>query len=1082
MLILKVLTTFIIIASSIQLLADDTTATAATTFYLHPKMTVESIDTLVARLSTDSTSAFAKPAGMITSDEDHGNVNISGYKSFGVSIGQLGEVNLEQGLEALIEGEIRPGTTLRAQLSDQGSSLDGSTREISDFDMMFIELIDKNFTVTAGDLLMSWPEGGILSGQKKIVGLSAAVRPKGISVNMFGSFSGGNHTVQNIRGQEGVQGPYYLTGKGEAGIITPIDGTVRVRRNGRELEEGINEDFTVDYDIGAITFNPRVLISQDDFIRVEYEYKSFDYRRTFAGGGMSYQVRDSVFTIRGILWSESDDKNHPIEMQLSDREREILRNSGNRPAYATSTARPVHPLDVARMSVFHPLYKKVFDDNAQDTILVYTPYDPLRPEDIRGFYTAHFTPIQTGAVGADYIIDNTVQRGQFVYKYVGAGQGDHTLLAPITAPMRESAGEIGLRLKLPHVRASLDMVGKETDRNLFSNIDGTDLSSAIRFKLNAGERRLDQRTIWADVDYRFRSRGFTNEVFTADERREGWGADDIADGSDGHQFQSWESTVGGTFVRGAALSIGAGQAFIDSLAETEKITADAQLRFAGEKYGLDFGASIFRHHLSNIDISHRRYGKFTARPIKSIEYFVDYRDEWRIDTTGIGGGHLSGTVEAAYIPANLRQNFNFTQYRRGENFPGSIDTGFAFTWNQSVAFSPARMWQLTGDSRWRYVKIYNQSAASTFLLSTVSEIEQTGSGFASRQEYRINQELASRFEQKMFYIGKGLGTHAFDSTAGEFRPAINGDHIVQEIAIYDNTSSATVRKTTLSGDWYFRPTKTISGILNDITWSGILSLEEHVDSRHGSVVSYIPGMLSFWPSDNNNADESSSPLSPHPNFSDLSYRQNIEHRASGSPWKSQLYFLPGLRIIRGYKEPMFQAGLLVERKKNRLTLSASPKYLTVSREDLPNANTQSSHRHNFDLTDIGIEFIQSIDLGNTFEFYIRERAGRIYDNDPNRILSVPIDSSFYLQIRPGIIHRPARGGLTELSYTFSYVPWPGDLDFRMAGGQQRGTSHIIAFLSDINAGKYFNFSGMYRGELTYARMTHVLSLQAKLFL
>jgi len=1068
-------------AFAAALWADDTIPAV---FSLHEKQSAASIDALIRQYSSDS--GAVKPGAVISTDNDYGNLSITGYKSFGVSVGELGEVNLEQGLEAVIEGEVREGTMLRAYLSDQGSSIDGSTREISEFDMMNINLSNRSFNITAGDQFTEWLDGGILSGQKKIVGISAEVTPGRASAGAFMSFSGGNHTVQTVRGREGVQGPYYLIGRGEGGIITPVSGTVKVRVNGRDVVEGVDEDFTVDYDIGAVTFNPRVLISLDDFIRVEYEYKAFDYRRTFAGGGASYYTKDSVFSARGIFWSESDDKNNPIEMQLSNREKEILKNSGNDPAYAASTARPVHHLDVARMSVFHPLYKKSYDAAAQDTILIYTPYDPTRPEDTRGFYTASFTSIQTGTAGADYVIDTTVQRGQFVYKYAGAGLGNFTSLAPITAPMRESAGELQMRLKLPHVNASLSIAGKESDRNLFSTADGgNDLASAVVFRLKAGEKSFERRSVWADVDYRFRSRKFRDELLSADERREGWGAADIVDESGGQQFQSWESTVGGSVVKNVVMSVGAGQAFVDSLAETEKITTDAQVRFVDGKYGVDVGAAVFRHHHSDADISHRRHGRFFTNPAPAWEASLGYKDEWRVDTLGQGGGHLSGTVEGAYLPANLRQSFSVVQYRRGENFPGSVDTGYALTWAQSAAFSPFDNWRLTGDSRWRRTKIDGHGQTSTFLMSAVSEIEQTKGGLSSRQEYRVNQEIASRFEQKMFFIGQGLGTHAFDSTIGEFRPSAHGDHIIQEVEIYDNVSAETVRKTVLCGDWFFKPTRELGGILNDLSWSGVLSLEEHVDSRNGRVITYVPGLLSLFPSEDGDTS-----LSPYPNYADLSYRQDIEHRIGDSPWRSRLYFLPGLRIVRGYREPTFETGLLVERKKGRLLLSVEPRYFTISREGLPGGYGSIGGAGAVDMSDIGVELVQSLGRGERFEFYVRERVGRVIDNDPELAGAVSLDSSVYLRVRPGVVHRPVRGGVAELSYTFSYFPWPGaDLDYRMAGGGRPGVSHAVTFHSDVSAGKHFNLSGFYRGELTrkvgnreYSPVMHVFSMQLKALL
>ncbi|MDR2694312.1 MAG: DUF2460 domain-containing protein [Chitinispirillales bacterium] len=1083
-------------------------------FFLHEKQSVKSIDSLLALLAP-ADSLLIKSQNRLSNGDDQSNLSITGYKSFGVSVGELGEVNLEQGLEALIEGEIRPGTTLRAQLSDQGSQLDGSTREISDIDIMFIELTSKRFTVTAGDRYAKWLQGGLLSGEKKIVGISASVTPDAserLTLNAFGSFSGGNHTVQTVKGRDGVQGPYYMTGKGEAGIITPVSGTVRIRLGGREMAEGIDADYTVDYDIGSITFGPRVLVSQDDFIRMEYEYKSFDYRRMFTGGGAAFRAGDSLLSVEGVVWSESDDKNSPIEIQLSEDDKEVLRNSGNKPAYLSSTARPVHPLDVAKTSVFYPLYKKSYEASIADSVLVYASYDPLRPEDVYGFYTALFTPAQRGETGADYVIDTTIERGQFVYKYVGAGQGDYTVLAPVAAPRRESATEIIARLKTRNVKASLNLVGKEVDENLFSEIDdGGNLSAAVMFKLDAGERQLDKRGIWGGVDYRYRSRRFTGEIFSADERKDRWDTDgtggvnngnngvNVVDKSDGHYFHSVESTIGATVAKGAALSVTAGRTYIDSTVETERANIDANARFLRDKLLLTAGAALFKHHLSDIDITYRRYGKLTAKPAPPWETVLDYRDEWSTDTSGRGGGRLSGTAELAYMPAQLRQSANFTQYRKGVDFPGAVDTGYAFTWDQSVAFNPLDKWKLSGSVLWRHTEIKGENSASTFLMSAVSDIEPTKGGFSSRQEYRVNQELSSRFEQKMYHIGKGLGTHAFDSTTGEFRPSVNGDYIIQEVEIYDNISMTTVRKTRLNADWYYRPTKKIRGILGDLSWSGVLSLEEHVDSRNGNVKSYVPGLMSLFPAENEGGTPPVSTtqastmtaglgtIPQYPNYADLSYRQDIEHKVRNSLYKTRLYILPGLRIIRSYKEPVFETGLLIERKKNRLLLSVEPRYLTVKREYL--LKSQDGQQGNFDLGDISAELVQSICHEEKVEFYIRERGGLVYEKDSKRFIPPPSDSAVYVQIKPGMIYRPTKNGMTELSYTFSYVPQGGELDYRMAGGQQRGTSHIITWVSDIDAGKHFNLSGMYRGESTkrpdaktFAPMRHVFSFQVKAFL
>src|SRR5659263_653566 len=76
--------------------------------------------------------------------------------------------------------------------------------------------------------------------------------------------------IKTKKGRTGMQGQYNLTGKGEVDFIQPVSGTVKVRINGRELDEGNEKDFVVDYGLGTITFTPKNLIKDEDLIRIEY--------------------------------------------------------------------------------------------------------------------------------------------------------------------------------------------------------------------------------------------------------------------------------------------------------------------------------------------------------------------------------------------------------------------------------------------------------------------------------------------------------------------------------------------------------------------------------------------------------------------------------------------------------------------------------------------------------------------------------------------------------------------------------------------------------------------------------------------
>ncbi|MFP4681971.1 MAG: hypothetical protein ACLFQB_15975, partial [Chitinispirillaceae bacterium] len=1037
-------------------------------FSLYEKRRVNADDTLLSFPEDSLTPSFV---------DDYSNLNISGYKSFGVSVGSLGEVNLEQGLEVMIGGEIRPGTELSAHLTDQGTSLEGATREISDFDMVYVTLESPDFSVTAGDQYLKWPFKGILAGNKKIKGISAAYHPQGFSLRGFGSFSGGRYTVETKNGREGVQGPYYLSGKGENGFISPIGGTVEVRLNGTGLEEGRDKDYIVDYDLGTITFTSRVLIRQDDIIRVEYEYKTFDYRRTFAGTEASYQTSDSIFSVKGALWSESDNKNQPIELLLSSKDKENLKNSGDQTGYQSSSARPVHRKDVAEMSTLYPLYRKSVHPSSQDTVFVYTPYDPLKPDSTREFYTVWFTRVEKGTKGADYVIDSSVQHREYVYEYAGPGMGQYSALAPLPAPMRETAGEIETRLDLPYLKATVNVAGKEVDRNLFSSEDDDDnLSSAAKVRVEAGRKHVDRRSAWLDLDYRYRSRLFTDELLSAYERKDQWGIQDSLVAENRHEYQSWESQAGFTLMKGISARIGTGQIRKDSLAETEKLSGRTDFSFLDSRLSFSLGAAGFRHHLSRYQLSHKRFGKISARPHPTVETSIGYNDQWRVDTASNGSGELSGSAELLYRPLGLTQSVTVSRFRKGKSFPGTVDTGQAITWNQSASFKPVSAWTLTADSKWFRSEAYGKKAASTFLMSLMSEVRPSKSGFSSGQEYRTSQELASRFEQKTIYVGKNLGTHVYDSTRGEFVPSIRGDHIIEEIEVYDKASSAMVRKTVLDGDWYCKQPR-IKGLLGDLSWSGILFLEEHVDARNSRFESRFPGLLTLMPGRFPGSEGDV-------HYADLSYRQQIEWYRPKSLYKAKLHARPGLKLLRGHREKIFETGMVVDRETDQLLLSAEPHYVFVNREN-STTNVSSSYG-SYNLHDAGMEFKQSVKPSESVEFYVREKMGQAFRTEPGQTHRPSLDSTFYYQIEPGISWRPANRGVAELSYTFSHVPHPGELDYRMAGGYSSGVSHIVSLFADLRTGKHFNLSGAYRmetvkgiGEDRYSPASHVFSLQVK---
>ena len=221
-------------------------------YSLYPKIQLKPRDTLKVQTEEKRT------VSLLNQGE---NLNVSGYKSISVSAGNLGQISLEQGLDVQIGGELRPGTELKAHFNDQGSTLDGVTREISEFDMIYLTLSDPKFDIRAGDQYLSWPVQGILSGQKKIKGLSAYVHPGLFFGGSLWSTLRGNYTRETWHGKNGAAGSLQLFRKGRAGIITPITGTIKLSSMEKHWRRGKIKILQLIM-IWAAYFQSRILIQR----------------------------------------------------------------------------------------------------------------------------------------------------------------------------------------------------------------------------------------------------------------------------------------------------------------------------------------------------------------------------------------------------------------------------------------------------------------------------------------------------------------------------------------------------------------------------------------------------------------------------------------------------------------------------------------------------------------------------------------------------------------------------------------------------------------------------------------------------
>jgi hypothetical protein len=991
------------------------------------------------------------------------NLTVSGYKSIGVAIGSFGELNLEQGLDVRIGGQIRPGTEINAHLSDQGTSLDGATREISEFDMIYVALTDPKFGAVAGDQYINWLPSGIFKEQKKIKGLSASFHPKAFSVNAFGALSGGMHTSETWHGQNGVQGPYTLSGKGEPGFITPIGGTVKVVLNGKILIEGEDKDFTVDYDLGSITFNPRVLIKDNDIIRVEYEYKLFDYQRTIVGASAGFSAPDSIFTVKGALWSEADNRNHPIDLSLSAADMKALREAGDSPPMASSH-RPVHRNDVPSDDALYPLYK------IQDGHFVHRRYNPSKPDSVDGFYYVWFKHVGDG--NGDYVRTDSLIHREFVYKYAGEGMGDYSPLSELPPPRRFTKGELIADVNLEFLKARINAAGQEADQNLFSSIDDDDnLGSSVVLSFVAGSDQIRKRGVWLSGDYLYSSKQFGNELQETFDRYRKWNDRSLIQNSGSRQI--WESAVGVTPFPGFSTCFGYGQNRFDSDLMTDKFYGNSKW-LPADWLSLDYNGSFFRHNGTSSGELGRLENAGVNLMFDNINVGTFFRDEWKPDSSAPGTGLIEGTLRFGYEPWKLQESITFTSFRAGKGFLTSSDTGYSILWEQSVNHRILPGWQVAASGNYQRNVNNGAGSLSTFLAEFSSSIEPAASGFSSHLRYRTNSEKSSVFIQVPVFAGKGLGTHIYDDSLKEYVPHTPGDWFMQQREIYDKTASTRIRKTVMEIDWQYRPLKQIKGILNDLTWQGTLLSEEHVEAGLKTVSSWIPGINSLNEHFRDKGHSSSS-------YADISYRQEAQWVPQGrEDLRGDIFVTPSFRKIRSYREPGIQSGFNLELKRGRWTFRDETKHLYFFRDD--------SLESDFYVRDLNTELTQSFRIGDAFDIYLKECAGWARkDNRSTLRRKVSVDSCVYLQINPGLSWAAFDKGWLEASYALSIVNIPGELDYRIARGFGSGLSQVFSVASEIQIGKHFSVNGSYRAELRRVDMEnlpglHTLSLQIKAFL
>tara|TARA_R110001632_G_scaffold114733_4_gene226150 strand:- start:13275 stop:16652 length:3378 start_codon:yes stop_codon:yes gene_type:complete len=433
----------------------------------------------------------------------------SGFINRGITSGNNQSTVTNSSMDLNIEGKLSSKVSIRANIFDTNIPLqeNGYSQSITDFDRIFIELYSKDWRVKAGDVSLKNDKSYFLAFEKQVAGLEveANVSDK-TTLAASGAVVRGQFTSYDFIGVEGNQGPYKIFGPNNEPNFVIIAGSEKVFVNGSQIKRGIDNDYMIDYNIGEIRFNTTFPITNDMRLRVEFQFSNRNYTRFVSYEKAEYNTEK--FRLSGYFYNENDVKNQPIQLSLTDEQKQILANAGNNTDLMVAESAFPDVFDANRI-----LYKKV-QVGTEDVF----EYSTNENDEL---FTVTFTNL--GANQGDYNLGQTLANGN-VFVYVGTNLGSYNPIVQLIAPTKLQVAVMNSNYN-PTEKTSIsaELSFSNSDQNLFSNIDNNKNKGAAT-KFNWEQTLVDKKwKLLSDIDYLFIHKNFnTIQRFQAVEFSRDW--------------------------------------------------------------------------------------------------------------------------------------------------------------------------------------------------------------------------------------------------------------------------------------------------------------------------------------------------------------------------------------------------------------------------------------------------------------------------------------------------------------------------------------------------------------------------------
>ncbi len=432
-----------------------------------------------------------------------------GSISRGVSVGNAQNLSFQSTLNLQLNGKIGPDLFIKGSISDDNIPFqpDGNTQKLQEFDQVFLEIYNDDFSVTGGDFWLRKPEGYFLNYQKRSQGLSLGFKHGSnaksnpiITHKVSGAFSRGKFARNIVQGIEGNQGAYRLFGAENEQNIIILAGTEKVYIDGILLQRGQAFDYTIDYNGAEITFTANQLITKDKRIIVEFQYSDLNYARSLLVYNTTIKAKN--YEVWGNIYNEQDAKNQPIQQSLNLEQKNTLSLVGDN--IEQSFISSIIPTEFIENNLHYYLVDSL--SLGIDSILVFTN----NPDS--AMYRATFAFV--GKNNGNYIIDRYTANGK-IYKWIapieGTPRGEYEPVQLLVPPKQNQMINIGGRYRFNDQTSSeIELAYSKNDQNTFSKLDqDDDKGYGLKWALeNSRPLNADNRSILGKANFEFNTKNF----------------------------------------------------------------------------------------------------------------------------------------------------------------------------------------------------------------------------------------------------------------------------------------------------------------------------------------------------------------------------------------------------------------------------------------------------------------------------------------------------------------------------------------------------------------------------------------------